>query len=108
MPRVPRRQTRERHGAPDGPVTVSLIRVRILSIIAALGLATLGSAVTAADPARVSAAVPSFVQSNANRVTGGTTDAVAFPSANTAGNLIVVTVMWTNNGTVSLADTRGN
>ena len=38
----------------------------------------------------------------------GTTASVAFPSANSAGNLIVVYVVWDNPGAVTLSDTSGN
>jgi hypothetical protein len=54
------------------------------------------------------AATPTFIQSNAVEVTTGTTVSSAFPAANTAGNLIVVFVMWSNTGNVSISDTRGN
>ena len=54
------------------------------------------------------AATPAFVQARANEVTSGTTNNLAFSSANTAGNLIVVYAVWNNSGTVALSDTRGN
>jgi hypothetical protein len=41
-------------------------------------------------------------------VGSGTTASLAFPSANTSGNLIVVYVVWDNPGTVTVSDTRGN
>jgi hypothetical protein len=46
----------------------------------------------------VAAATPTFVQSRANEVTSGSTNSLAFSSANTAGNLIVVYVLWSNPG----------
>jgi hypothetical protein len=54
------------------------------------------------------AAIPTFVQTRAKEVTSGTTNGLAFNNSNTAGNLIVVYVVWCNVGTVSLSDTRGN
>ena len=48
------------------------------------------------------------MQTRAREVTSGTTNSLAFTSANTAGNLIVVYVVWNNTGAVSLSDTRGN
>ena len=79
------------------------MRVRALAIAFALIAASI-----AIDPQPASAAVPSFVQVQAREITNGKTNSVAFPSANTAGNLIVVSVFWTNAGAVSLADSRGN
>ena len=51
---------------------------------------------------------PTFVQTRANEVSSGTTNSLAFSSANTAGNLIVAYVIWNNAGSVSLSDSRGN
>jgi glucose/arabinose dehydrogenase len=56
----------------------------------------------------IAAVTPTFVQSRANQVTSGSTNSLAFSSANTAGNLIVVYVLWSNTGAVSLSDSRGN
>jgi glucose/arabinose dehydrogenase len=56
----------------------------------------------------IAAATPTFVQSRANEVTSGSTNSLAFSSPNTAGNLIVVYVLWGNTGAVSLSDSRGN
>ena len=38
----------------------------------------------------------------------GTTASLAFSKANTAGNLIVVYVVWDNPGTVQVSDSKGN
>jgi glucose/arabinose dehydrogenase len=51
---------------------------------------------------------PQFVQVRANEVTSGTVNSLAFSSANTAGNLIVAYVIWSNTNSVSLSDSRGN
>jgi hypothetical protein len=56
----------------------------------------------------LAAATPTFVQARANEVTSGSTNSLAFNTANTAGNLIVVYVLWNNTGAVSLSDSRGN
>src|SRR4029078_12137068 len=63
---------------------------------------------TAAGPATVRAAAPSFMQVRANEVTGGRTNSVSFAQANSAGNLIVVSVVWSNTGAVTVTDSRGN
>ena len=54
------------------------------------------------------AATPTFVQARANEVNSGTTNSRAFTSATTAGNSIVIAVLWNNAGAVSVADNRGN
>ena len=51
---------------------------------------------------------PAYVQGASAQVGSGTTASVAFPGANTAGNLIVVYVLWDNPGTVTVSDTKGN
>jgi glucose/arabinose dehydrogenase/chitodextrinase len=84
----------------------SLIRLRAVTIVAAVLLATLGSAVANPKPAR--AAGPSFVQTQAREIASGKTDSVAFAIANSVGNLVVATVLWNNTGAVTLADSRGN
>ena len=83
-----------------------MIRLRTVGVVGALILATLGSAV--ANPKPASAAAPSFVQTQAREIASGTTDSVAFSSANTAGNLVVATVFWNNTGAVTVVDSRGN
>jgi glucose/arabinose dehydrogenase len=54
------------------------------------------------------AATPTFVQTRAQEVASGTTNSLAFSSANTAGNLIVAYVIWSNTNTVALSDSNGN
>ena len=54
------------------------------------------------------AATLSFVQGGAREINSGTTNSLAFNSANTAGNLIVAYVIWGNTGSVTLSDSRGN
>jgi hypothetical protein len=54
------------------------------------------------------AATSTFVQGRAKEITSGTTNSLAFNGANTAGNLIVVYVVWGNTGSVSLSDSDGN
>jgi glucose/arabinose dehydrogenase/chitodextrinase len=56
----------------------------------------------------LAAATPTFKQAKANEVVSGTTNNVTFTSANTAGDLVVVYVLWGNAGAVSLSDSRGN
>ena len=92
--------------AGSGRIGERDLRVRALVIAGAIVILTFGS--SAASPASVRAAAPSFVQVRANEVSSGKTDSVTFAQANTAGNLIVVSVFWGNTGSVTLADTRGN
>src|SRR6516162_7543187 len=75
----------------------------------ALGIAVVLAAVTFGilSPPRANAA-SAFVQARDTQVTSGTTATLAFSKANTAGNLIVVYVVWDNPGTVQVSDTRGN
>jgi hypothetical protein len=57
------------------------------------------------------AETPAFVQSNLATTSSGassTTQAVAFNSANTAGNLVVVAATAAGGGAISCSDTRGN
>ena len=58
------------------------------------------------SPSLASAASPAFVQGTSTQVGSGTTASVAFPGANTAGNLIVVYVVWDNPDTVTVSDTK--
>ena len=51
---------------------------------------------------------PTFVQGDANEITSGKVNNLAFANANTAGNLIAVYVSWSNGGTVTVSDSRGN
>jgi hypothetical protein len=53
-----------------------------------------------------SAAAPAHVQSTAKQITSGTVNSVPFPGPNAAGNLIVVFVLWSNTGTVTVTDAR--
>jgi hypothetical protein len=59
-----------------------------------------------ASPAR--AATATFKQVSAREIKSGTVNSLTFNSANTAGNLIVVYLAWTNKNTVSVEDTNGN
>ncbi|HSX42844.1 MAG TPA: Ig-like domain-containing protein [Candidatus Saccharimonadales bacterium] len=78
--------------------------VQKISVAAAVVLVLLGGTLM-----HVSAAVtPVFKQSKAVEVSKGTTGSVTFTSANTAGDLIVVQVLWSNTGAVTLTDSRGN
>ncbi|MFA6105309.1 MAG: hypothetical protein WC725_01770 [Patescibacteria group bacterium] len=54
------------------------------------------------------AATPAFVQVNAKEVISSTTNRLTFKKANIAGNTIVVYVAWTNTGTTTITDNRGN
>ena len=54
------------------------------------------------------AATPAFVQTRVQEVNSGTSDSLAFTGANTAGNLIVAYVIWSNTSTVTLSDSKGN
>jgi glucose/arabinose dehydrogenase/PKD repeat protein len=54
------------------------------------------------------AATPGFVQGTQNEISNGTQNNVVFQNSNTPGNLIVVYAIWSNTGTASITDTRGN
>ena len=51
---------------------------------------------------------PAFIQERDNQVTSGTTSAATFSSPTTAGNLIVVYLIWDNTGRASVSDSLGN
>jgi trimeric autotransporter adhesin len=72
--------------------------------------ATLGSSSNAATitGAPVTSALPSFIQENNNQAISGTTSSATFSSATSAGNLIVVYVIWDNTGTAAVSDSLGN
>jgi hypothetical protein len=55
---------------------------------------------------RAQAATSTFVQGRAEGITSGTTNSLAFNSANTAGNLIVAYLVWSNTGSVTLSDSQ--
>jgi hypothetical protein len=78
-------------------------RYVVLGIALILATATLSMV----SSSRASAAT-AFVQGRDTQVTSGTTASLAFSKANTAGNLIVVYVIWDNPGTVKVSDTKGN
>jgi glucose/arabinose dehydrogenase len=61
-----------------------------------------------AVPSPAQAATPAHVQSRAKEISSGTVNSLAFSNANTAGNLIVVYLIWNTASTVTLSDTKGN
>ncbi len=79
---------------------------RALAFLVTAALGLLGLPLFA--PPASAAATPTFKQVRAKEITSGTLNSLAFNSANTAGNLIVVYLMWTNTNSVSVTDTRGN
>jgi hypothetical protein len=83
-------------------------RPRSLLVVAILTAATLGllSLILIPSPAR--AATATFKQVNAKEIKNGSVNRLAFDTANTAGNLIVVYVAWTNTKSVEITDTRRN
>jgi hypothetical protein len=58
--------------------------------------------------AAVAVTPPSFVQVKHNEIGSGTILSAAFNAATTAGNTIIVYVVWSNSGSVTLTDSRGN
>ena len=58
--------------------------------------ATLGLLSLPLIPSPARAATATFKQVNAKEIRSGTVNSLAFDSANTAGNLIVVYLAWTN------------
>ena len=68
---------------------------------------TLPSSTTTTTPGRA-VAEPTFVQEVAQRVISGTSNSVSFERGNRDGDLIVVYVLWSNTGDVTVTDTNGN
>ena len=75
----------------------------VLGIALMLAVATL----SLVSPSRAYAS-SALVQDRNAMVTTGTTASLAFSKANTAGNLIVVYVVWDNPGNVTVTDSKGN
>ena len=71
-------------------------RPRSLPAVAVLAAATLGLLSLTLIPSPARAATATFKQVNAKEIKNGNVNRVAFDTANTAGNLIVVYVAWTN------------
>ncbi len=67
--------------------------------------ATLGSS---SKTSTITGAAPWFIQEKDNRETSGTTSSATFSSPATAGNLIVVYLIWDNTGPVAVSDSPGN
>ena len=74
----------------------------------ALWASVIAAAGTLPNPPTADAATPAHVQSRANEIGSGTVNDLAFASPNTAGNLIVVYALWSNAGSATVTDTRGN
>lgn len=84
-------------------------RSRTSCVAAFLGLVLLCGIVTALlSQSSADAANPAFVQARSKQVTTGTVNSLAFTNANTAGDLIVVYVVWDNASPVTVSDSRGN
>ena len=81
---------------------VHIRRPRSIRAVAVLVAATLGllGLPLIASPASAATATPTFKQVRAKEITSGTLNSLAFNSANTAGNLIVVYLAWTNTDSV--------
>src|SRR5215472_1215142 len=77
-------------------------------VVLGMALILVAAILSIVAPPRAYAASTAFVQGRDTLVTSGTTAKLAFNHANTAGNLIVVYVVWDNPGTVKVSDTRGN
>jgi glucose/arabinose dehydrogenase/chitodextrinase len=88
-----------------------LLATRTLAAVLALG-SVLGACGEAGSRQRTRAAplalTPAFVQARAREITSGTTNSLAFNSANAAGNLVVVYAVWSNTGSAAISDSRGN
>jgi glucose/arabinose dehydrogenase len=82
-------------------------RRRARSVGLLVTLAMLGGMLVLA-PGVARAAPPQFVQTRAKEIRSGATNALAFNSANTAGNLVVVYLVWSNTNAVTVSDSRGN
>ena len=92
------RRVRQRAGRREW-LARSVILVLLALVAGNAGLSTVHAA----------PATPTYVQGRANEAARATTtNAVAFSSANTAGNLLVVYAIWDNTSAASISDTRGN
>jgi len=80
----------------------------IYHVVLGVALVLAAAIFSIVSPPRAYAASTAFVQGRDTLVSSGTTAKLAFNHANTAGNLIVVYVVWDNPGTVKVSDTRGN
>jgi Bacterial Ig domain len=83
-------------------------RPRFFLAVAVVVAATLGLLSLPLFPSPAHAATATFKQVNAKEIRSGTVNSLAFDSPNTAGNLIVVYLAWTNENAVSVEDTNGN
>jgi glucose/arabinose dehydrogenase/chitodextrinase len=81
-------------------------RARLLTLLSSI---LVGALLVAALPQPAAHGVtPTFRQARGKEIGSGTVNSVAFNSANVAGNLIIVQVIWSNTNNVTLSDTRGN
>jgi glucose/arabinose dehydrogenase len=80
---------------------------RVLAVLLSAAAALVAISLPA-PPVAKAATAPQFLQSRTKEIKSGATNSLAFSSANTAGNLIVVYVAWSNTGAVTVSDTRGN
>ena len=83
-------------------------RPRSLPAVAVLAAVTLGILSLTLIPSPARAATATFKQVNAKEIKTGSVNRLAFDTANTAGNLIVVYVAWTNTKGVEIKDDRHN
>ena len=96
------------------PVSPNSLKPQVLRtshyIVLGLALCFVLVTLSALSPSRAQAASPSIaiVQDRNTEVTSGTTASLPFSKANTAGDLIVVYVVWDNPGSVTVTDTNGN
>jgi uncharacterized protein (TIGR03437 family) len=72
------------------------------TVVAALGSSSQTVIINGANT------TPVFIQEEDNRVTSGQTSSATFSSPTTAGNLIVVYLIWDSTGTASVSDSLGN
>ncbi|MEV0289632.1 PQQ-dependent sugar dehydrogenase [Kribbella sp. NPDC050820] len=77
---------------------------RPVGVLLAAAMAVFG---LVAMPSPAEAATPAHVQSRAKQVNGAL-NSLAFSSANTGGNLVVVYLVWNNTSTATVTDSRGN
>ena len=100
----PSRTPRSMRGALSALATPAAL----LALAGVLACGESGSRPLAGAPGTALTATPTFVQARAREVTSGTAVSLAFGSANAAGNLIVVYVVWDNAGSAAISDSRGN
>jgi hypothetical protein len=93
---------------PDTGLSASTTYAYTVTAFSSSNVASAPSQQLMVTTAAAPTTVPALVQVTENNISSGPNVPVSFASATKAGNTIVAYVIWSNAGTVSLADSRGN